>query len=268
MTQLKKAILNGYVVGNYSVDQFDGEVVYEVIRLIQGKPLFLKEHVERLDQSLLSKGITELLSEADLRYMIHALRKVERLDNHNVKVMIRKKEEMVETLIFYNPTSYPEEELYEKGIHTVFVDLYRKDPNVKAVNWTFNDQVAALKERTGAFECILEHDGLVTEGSRSNLFFYKDRTFYTADASQVLIGITRLKIMEAIEILGYGLVEKRITKEDVASFQGAFISGTSLGVLPIDTIGDQVFGSSNIKAIQDVRVAYEKIMVEDITEGI
>lgn len=267
MTSIALGVLNGIVVKEYPLSKFDGDVIYEVIRLIQGRPLFLKEHVERLEYSLISRGITEKISCSDIRFLIHRLRDAERLDNHNVKLLVRKVGDHLETLIFYNPTYYPEESLYEMGVHTVKTLLYRDEPNVKKINTSFTEQIAKIKEEKNAFECIVVHDGVVTEGSRSNLFFYKDETFYTADTAKVLVGITRNKIIEAIGSLGYKVVEAPIPLDSIESFEGAFISGTSLGVLPVDTIDEAVYGSSNIKAIQDLRMAYEKIMVNDINGG-
>ena len=94
----------------------------------------------------------------------------------------------------------------------------------------------------GLYEVLLvDRNGQITEGSRSNVFFIKDGEVYTAPSEKVLLGVTRSKILEIIRYLGAALHEEAVAAEDIGSFDAAFISGTSPKVMPIASVGEVSF---------------------------
>ncbi|MEG0641800.1 MAG: aminotransferase class IV, partial [Clostridium sp.] len=93
-----------------------------------------------------------------------------------------------------------------------------------------------LKEKE-CFEAILVNDdGYVTEGSRSNLFFIRDNTLYTTQGKDVLLGITRKRIIDLAKKNGVNVIEKPIHIDELSGFSSLFISGTSPKVLPIKSV--------------------------------
>jgi branched-chain amino acid aminotransferase len=100
---------------------------------------------------------------------------------------------------------------------------------------------AAIKEHSLYEVILVDKNGQITEGSRSNIFFIKDGEVYTSPLHQVLPGVTRGKIVEIIRSKGIAIHEEPINESDVKSFDAAFISGTSPKVLPISSIGDVTY---------------------------
>jgi branched-chain amino acid aminotransferase len=88
---------------------------------------------------------------------------------------------------------------------------------------------------------LVDRNGQITEGSRSNVFFIKDGEVFTAPADKVLLGVTRSKIIEIIKGMGVRLHEEAVSAGDIGSFDAAFISGTSPKVLPIASTGSTEF---------------------------
>ena len=88
---------------------------------------------------------------------------------------------------------------------------------------------------------LVDRNGQITEGSRSNVFFIKDGEVFTAPAEKVLLGVTRSKIIEIIRSMGVVLHEEAVDAGDIGSFDAAFISGTSPKVLPISSAGETSF---------------------------
>ena len=107
----------------------------------------------------------------------------------------------------------------------------------------------ALRDATDAaikahdlYEVILvDRDGQITEGSRSNVFFIKNGELYTSLLQLVLPGVTRDKIIEIVRGKGIAVHEDPIPASSVADFDAAFISGTSPKVLPIASLGDVTY---------------------------
>jgi branched-chain amino acid aminotransferase len=85
---------------------------------------------------------------------------------------------------------------------------------------------------------LVNRDGIITEGSRSNVFFIKNGEVYTSPTDTVLPGVTRTIIIRIIEEAGIPLHYCSIKQDELAGFDSAFISGTSPKVLPVASIGD------------------------------
>ena len=113
-----------------------------------------------------------------------------------------------------------------------------------------------FRSENNAFEAILiNHDDTVSEGSRSNVFFVKDKKIITSPDELVLLGVTRSKVISACQETF--VVEKRIINfNELKDFDGAFITGTSNDVLPIKTMDDIVYNSSQNKVVKRVSELY------------
>lgn len=261
---MENMILNGDLIKKDPLLIPSGKgMVYEVVRVIGRTPLFLKGHYERLLSSLLSAGKDNFISYREYSDATDRLITSGDKKDFNLKTIVDPA--TGEWYIFESPSSYPDDRLYSKGINTSVLKYERNNPNAKIVNTDLTAVAAKLMEATGAYEVILEDsDGKITEGSRSNIFFFKNERLFTPPLSKVLPGITRLKIMDTMEKEGIPVEEKDITREDIASFEGAFMSGTSPKILPIKTIDGvkyQVTGNAFVRRLID---AFQKTIDEDL----
>ena len=65
---------------------------------------------------------------------------------------------------------------------------------------------------------------------------------YTPELTSCLAGITRDTIFNFAEELGYNIVERRITRDEVYVADEAFFTGTAAEVLPIRELDGRVIG--------------------------
>jgi len=71
----------------------------------------------------------------------------------------------------------------------------------------------------------------------------KDGILYTPEAeSSILPGITRASVIELARDLGYEVVEKLITKEELFAADEAFFTGTAAEMAPIRQIDTVTIG--------------------------
>jgi branched-chain amino acid aminotransferase len=89
---------------------------------------------------------------------------------------------------------------------------------------------------------LLDAEGYVAEGSGENIFLVKNGVIYTPDLTSALNGITRNTVMTLANDLGYDIVEKRITRDEVYIADEAFFSGTAAEVTPIREVDNRVIG--------------------------
>lgn len=242
-------------------------VLYEVLRVIDGQPLFCQEHLDRMEKSSALSGYRCLRTMGEMKNDIHLLIKEEGIHNCNIRIeMCFEKKDKGRTMVFFIDSSYPDDVMYKNGVATVFYNISRETPNIKRYNKVFKETIEAVKANT-YFEVILVDEASnLSEGSRSNLFFVKDRTLITVKGEAVLMGITREKVLECARICDFEIVEKKITLAEATDFDGAFITGTSLGVLPLECIGGIKFDSSN-ETIASLKKAYDHMVRDDIDGG-
>ncbi len=213
------------------------EVIYEVIRIINGKPLFLDEHFRRLRLSFRLKSINLPFNKNFLAKKIALLIDKEHFDDINIKILFILGEPNIEFLAYFLKSVYPAEKLYYTGVETGFYFKGREDPNIKMIKLSWRKAVEQFILENNLFEAILVNShGHITEGSRSNFFFIKDNKLFTSPEKNVLPGITRKKIFFLAKKNQIEIIQKEISYQAANKYQAAFLTGTSPKVLPVNRI--------------------------------
>lgn len=250
------------VVNNQIISREEAELlltqtkIYEVIRVIDGKTVFLTEHFNRMNESIRLSGIKESLNYEEFKNSAEVLIKENSVKNINIRVSYFFNKKPF-TLFYFVESYYPSKEEFNEGVHTVTVKVERTNPNIKSYHKEFKDNVTRIIKENNAFEAILiNHDDTVSEGSKSNIFFVKGNKLVTSKDSSVLLGVTRSKVIEVCEE-NLIEVEKRIIKfSELESFDGAFLTGTSNDVLPIKSIDNISFNSSGNEVVKKASRLY------------
>lgn len=110
------------------------------------------------------------------------------------------------------------------------------------------NSILALQEAiaSGAEEALLlDASGYVMEGSGENVFIVKDHAILTPDITSALDGITRQTIISLARELGYSVIEKRLTRDQIYLADEAFFTGTAAEVTPIQSLDGRVIGSGS-----------------------
>jgi D-alanine transaminase len=95
----------------------------------------------------------------------------------------------------------------------------------------------------GMKECIFVRNGLITEGSHSNIFFVIDGMLFTHPESNfVLSGITRKNILRIAQDLGIKIREEAVQENRIRFTREAFITNTSAEVTPVIELGGNTLG--------------------------
>jgi len=265
-------LLNGNILPASDFKQEETTIfpsVYEVIRVIDGVPLFFEEHLERLVKSLEILNYTLPWDENFIKDQLYRLIDLNQCYNYNIKIVINGLDTENKNLFVYFITSkYPPQEQYENGVHTILYEAERENPNAKVIAKSFRDAVTKKMAESNAYEAILVNQkGEITEGSKSNIFLVKDNVFYTSPAKDVLLGITRHRVIQLCLQLGYAVKEEAVPASFIEEADGLFITGTSPKVLPIASVDDRVYHSSSNSAILDLRRAYDALIQEYIKKS-
>lgn len=259
--------LNGNV---YSTNEFNPDYitskksVYEVIRIQAGIPLFLEEHLIRLKNSINLLGYQYSFSDLHVKQQIHKLIHINQCYDLNVKIVVNELHSGSPNLFLYFISStYPTAEDYKYGVHTTLYFAERQNPNIKAVAHSFREQINQVIKEAQCYEAILVNkNNEITEGSRSNIFLVKENKFYTAPSKDVLVGITRSRIMNLCDHLAIPVIEMSIPVTFLDEIDGLFMTGTSPKVLPIASVDQKKYNSADNILVQQIQRAYDKL-IED-----
>lgn len=248
-----------YFIHNFRlkpISEFDelilrsGVLIYEVIRIEQGFPLFLEDHLNRLFYSADISNLSIIESYCDLEKLIDKLVQKNKTYSGKIKLVIRfdKDTGMSEKdlLIYFTPHYFPTDEEYTKGVYVGLCSAVRTNPNAKVLNTTARDKANKMIAEGNFFEVLLvDNNGFITEGSKSNVFFIKGNTIITAPEKDVLNGVTRKTILKLCKHHEIELREEKISYSDIQQMDSVFLSGTSLKILPVKLIGETAFNTSN-----------------------
>jgi len=263
-------IKNGELITKKNIEKLleqDNTNIYEVIRVINKKPVFLKEHFDRMKRSIELSNKNSKLQYTDYKMFVELLIKENNFENCNIRVSYVIKDEEI-YLMYFVKSYYPSHECYEKGIQVITVKKHRKDPNVKLYESDLRESIDKILSEKNAFEAVLiNEDDTISEGSKSNVFFVKDDIIVTAKDSSVLLGVTREKVINICKRSGIKVEKRNIFINEIKSFDGAFITGTSINVLPIKNIDDIVLNSFDNEIVKRVSDLYLNEMSLNINDN-
>jgi len=223
---------------------FSGQSLFEVIRFQNGIPIFIEDHIKRLEHTALISKIKITISLNEFIQQMNMLMKLNQQKNGNIKIVfnVPVKSPTVHKLIYFIEHHYPTEDQYRDGVPVILYKAERVLPTAKILNMELRASIFKKLIYAMAYEALLvDKKGFIREGSHSNIFFIMNNGIYTAPDEEVLPGIARTHILRICNDLNIPVTYKKIHMNQLNRIQDAFISGTSPGVLRISSInGNQI----------------------------
>ncbi|MGI0151928.1 MAG: aminotransferase class IV, partial [Thermoplasmata archaeon] len=90
---------------------------------------------------------------------------------------------------------------------------------------------------------LLDQNGFLAEGSGENIFLVRNGTVLTpGPESDILIGVTRSSVITIAQDLGYPVVEKLLSMNELLTADEVFFSGTYTEIAPVREISHYIIG--------------------------
>ncbi len=222
-----------------------GDGVYEVIRVYGGVPFRLHDHFVRFERSAQAIALPCPLSNTDWAALVR-------------EGIARS--QCGEGTVYFQLTRgvAPREHRFPSAVRPTIVMMVRETVgidashqrdgvcaitlpdlrwarcSIKSLNLLPNVLAKQAADEAGAFEAILVKDGLVTEGTSSNVCLVKDGTLMTpALSDQLLAGVTRAVVLELAKANGIAMDERDVCEEDLRQADELFLIGTTIEVMPV-----------------------------------
>ena len=230
--------------------------VYEVARVYDGRIFLMQEHMERLRH-----GLNELRIRDDVVRELPAVAE-QLLDTNNLR--------NVDATIYIEVTrgtaprahAFPSPEVqptvyvlakgfknhpekyWQDGVAAITLpDTRWSRCDIKSIALLPNVLANQQAHEAGAFEALFVRDGVLIEGSHSNLWGVIDGEAVTYErCGYILGGITRMLVLERAHEAGVKAREAPIHMNQLDKVEELFLSGTTTEIMPIVKLDDRTIG--------------------------
>ncbi len=232
-----------------------GDGAYEVIPSYGGYFLRLEEHLDRLENSLSAIRLVNPLTRGEWRSVLDRLIGAPPAADQSVYLQITRGApperdhlcpDGVEPTVFAmaKPIKPRKPEVAARGVACVTrPDIRWFRGEIKCVSLLAAVMMRREAEDEGAMETIMIRDGLVTEGSSTNVFAVTGGEIATPPTGHlILTGITRDLAIDLARGGGLRFEERDISAEELRHADEVWISSSTREVLPVTLIDGESVG--------------------------
>lgn len=230
--------------------------VYEVIRVYRGRPYLLEEHLERM-----AGGIRALEIPFDAFDQLRdvSVRLIEENgvdDEGNIYIQVTRGAAPRKhafppagtpptVYVSVKPAKRHPDAYYEEGVDAITTpDTRWARCDIKSVALLPNVLANQKAQAAGAFEALFVRDGIVLEGSHSNVMAVVDGTLVTyPKCNYILAGITRDRVLALAAEMGIPVREGAIPVDRLHDVDELFLTGTTTEVMPVVRVDGRPIGS-------------------------
>ncbi|WP_415735744.1 D-amino-acid transaminase [Lacicoccus alkaliphilus] len=233
-----------------------GDGVYEVVRIYDGRFFTLDEHADRLMRSaeeVMIKG----LEREEIIEILHEIKERNGITDGALYIQVSRGiaprdhgfPDGSKPVIYASIRSSkrPEQQM-ESGVRAVTTEDYRwLKCHVKSLNLLANVMEKQHAVENGAKETIMHRDGVVTEGSSTNVFMVKNGILFTHPADNLILnGITRLEVLKLAEENDIPFREEGFTVSDMSEADEVFYTSTTQEITPVINIDGRKVGDGSV----------------------
>jgi branched-chain amino acid aminotransferase len=237
-----------------------GDGVWEGLRVVDGHPLFLDAHLDRLyegakalaldiglDRNALTRAVYDTLKANNMEDGVHVrlmvTRGVKRTPYQDPRVTIGPA-----TIVIIPEFKIAKPETLATGLSLFTVHVRRGYPDVQDPKLNSHSKlncITACIQATaaGADEALmLDPHGFVATCNSTHFFIVRKGVVWTSTGDYCLGGITRGNVLQICREAGIPAFEKNFSLTEVYGADEAFVTGTFAGVVPVRVIDGRTIG--------------------------
>lgn len=230
-----------------------GYGVFDFLRTYNGQPFLFKEHLIRLKNSAQILNLKLPLSQIKLKEVIKKLLTKNKFKESVIRIVVTGGS--ASDGLTYNPKQttlfilvgkchqYPTS-WYLRGVKLITHEYQRQIPRVKVLNYASAIALQDKRKKAGASEILYISNGYLLEGTMSNFFIFKGDILITP-RDNILFGTTRNLVIKLAQ-KEFKIEQRRIFKKELRSATEAFITSTTIEILPVVKIDNQLIGNGKV----------------------
>ena len=234
-----------------------GDGIYEVTRVVNGRLFEADRHMRRLQYGLRGIGIEPRLTADQIIDIHYRLIQENDLTSGEGTVYLQITRGAAPRTHYFPPASTPPTVFLststftpnpaqrEQGATAVtYPDIRWSRCDLKTVNLLGAVLAKQHAVAAGSLEAVFIRDGVITEGSHTNVFGVIDGELRTYPRSNyILPGITRDVVLELAVEEGVTVRETPILQQEIGRLDELFITGTTSDVTPIVQLDGRPIGT-------------------------
>ncbi len=227
-----------------------GRAAFETIRVYEGNPYRLAEHLERLAGSAEAIGlpsVNRLELEELARQALEAAGRPDAVLRFYWTPGSGEGPATALALVSEVPAHY--DALRERGQRLISLRGVRAEepwllPGVKSTSYAVNMAAESEARRRGADDAVfVDAGGTVLEGPTTNIWWRREQRLYTPELSLgILAGVTRAAVLELAAGAGYEIVEGIFPLAALEGAEEAFTSSSVRELMPVTELDGQPLG--------------------------
>jgi branched-chain amino acid aminotransferase len=261
-----------------------GDGVWEGLRIAQGHPAFLEQHLDRLWEGAAAIMLDIGLTREELTAQLYRTLSANGMsgDGVHVRLMVTRGPKSTPyqdprmsagpaTVVIIAEYKDPLPSTTERGLSLFTVHVRRAapdtlDPKLNAHS-KLNDITACIQAYTaGADEALmLDPHGFVATCNSTHFFVVRNGEVWTSSGMYCLGGITRSNVLRVCAQAGIPAQERSFSLTEVYSADEAFVTGTFAGLVPVHTVdGRRIGAGERGPMVQRLQALYGELVRDDV----
>lgn len=227
-----------------------GYGIFDFFKTIDGKPVFLEDHLDRLFRSAVLMRLELKQSRDEIRDKIIRLIENNNLKDSGIKVIltggfspdgfnIAEPNLIISQQAFEIPRT-----MSEKGISILTHEYQRQFSNAKTLDYLQAIWLQPILKEKKADDVLYYSNGLIRECPRANIFIVTKGQKVLTPESGMLKGVTRKHVLE-ISGARYVTEARDVSFEELRNAGEVFITSTTKNILPVVQVDGYVIGDGN-----------------------
>jgi len=260
-----------------------GDGVWEGLRIVDGHPVFLDAHLDRLyegakaialdiglDRAALTRAIQDTLAANEMRNGVHVrlmvTRGLKRTPYQDPRVVSGPA-----TIVIIPEYKNPLPETLERGLKLFTVHVRRGYPDVQDPKLNSHSKLNCITACIQAYTAgadeglMLDPHGFVATCNSTHFFIARKGAVWTSTGQYCLSGITRANVLEVCREAAIPAFEKSFSLTEVYGADEAFVTGTFAGVVPVREIDGRIIGEGRRgPVVERIQGLYKALVARDV----
>ncbi|GAA5005910.1 aminotransferase class IV [Pseudoluteimonas lycopersici] len=261
-----------------------GDGVWEGLRVVDGHPAFLDEHLDRLfegakaialdiglDRAGLTRAIHDTLAANDMRDGAH-LRLMATRGPKRTPYQDPRASAGAATVVIIAEHKVAKPETLAAGLKLFTVHVRRGYPDVQDPKLNSHSKLNCITACIQAIEAgadealMLDPHGFVATCNSTHFFIVRKGEVWTSSGDYCLGGITRANVLRICRENGIPCFEKNFSLTQVYSADEAFTTGTFAGLAPVRSVDGRKIGDGSLPGPMTARLQtlYRELAKRDV----
>jgi D-alanine transaminase len=232
-----------------------GDGVYEVIPVYSRQPFRLREHLQRLEHSLASVRLANPYSLDAWEKLVYELIATDENTDQSIYLHITRgvaprdhafpKDTPPTVFMMSNPLMMPSPQQCKDGVSAISaVDIRWDRCDIKATSLLPNVLLRQLAVDAGAAETVMFRDGILTEGSASNIFAVEKGVILAPPKdNHMLPGITYDVVLELAEANHIAVEVAYLAEARIRAADELWITSSTKEILAVTSLDGKTIGN-------------------------